>query len=53
MDGNTLHDCVFEGQEINLDVEDAFENFEEELELAAYDEKQCHYPNQGLDNLVA
>ena len=53
MDGNTLHDCVFEGQAINLDVEDAFENFEEELELAANDEKQCHCPNQDLDNLVA
>ena len=33
VDGNTLHDCVFEGQAINLDVEDAFENVEEELEL--------------------
>ena len=53
VDGNTLHDCVFEGQAINLDVEDAFENFEQELELAAYDEQQCNCPNQDLDNLVA
>ena len=53
VDGNTLHDCIFEGQAINLDVEDAFETFEKELELAAYDEKQCHCLNQDLDNLVA
>ena len=53
VDGNALHDCVFEGQAINVDVEDAFENFAEELELAAYDEQQCHCPNQDLDNLVA
>ena len=53
MDGNTLHDCIFEGQAINLDVEDAFDYFEEELELAAYDERQCHCLNQDLDNLVA
>ena len=52
LDGNTLHDSAFEGQPINLDVEDAFENFEEELELAAYDEQQCYCPNQDLDNLV-
>ena len=53
VDGNTLHNCIFEGQAINLDVEDAFDNFEEELELAAYDERQCHCLNQDLDNLVA
>ena len=54
VDGDTLHDCVCEGQAIYLDVEDAFENSEEELELAAYDEKQCHIcPSQELDNLVA
>ena len=53
LDGNTLHDTAFEGQPINLDVEGAFENFEEELELAAYDEQQCYCPNQDLDNLVS
>jgi len=39
VDGNTVHDCLFEGQAIYLNVEDAFENSEEELEFAAYDEK--------------
>lgn len=53
IDGNTLHDTAFEGQAINLDVEDAIENFEEELELVAYDEQQCHCPNQDLNNLVS
>ena len=53
MDGNTLFDCIFEGQAINLDVEDAFDNFDEELELAAYDERRCLCLNQDLDNLVA
>lgn len=53
LDGNTLHDSAFKGQPINLDVEDAFENFEEELELAAYNEQQCYCPNQDLDNLVS
>lgn len=44
---------AFERQAINLDVEDAFENFEEELELVAYDEQQCYCPIvQDLDNLV-
>ena len=52
VDGNTLHDIAFEGQAINLDVEDAFENFEDELDLAAYDEQQWHCPNQDLDNLI-
>ena len=32
-DGNTPYDVVFEGQAINLDVEDAFQNFAEELQL--------------------
>ena len=53
IDGKTLHDIAFEGQAINLNVEDAFETFEEELELAAYDEGQCHCPNHDLDNLVS
>ena len=52
VDGNTLHDIAFKGQAINLDVEDAFKNFEDELELATYDEQQCHCPNQDLANLV-
>ena len=52
INGN-MHDIAFKRLAINLDVEDAFENFEDELELAAYDEQQCHRPNQDLDNLVS
>lgn len=52
VDGNTLHDSAFQGHAINLDVEDAFHNFEDELELASYDEQQCYCVNQDLNNLV-
>lgn len=52
VDGNTLHECAFEGQAVNLDAEDAFENFENGLELTAYDEQQCYCQNQDLGNLV-
>ena len=50
LNGNTLHDCAFEGQAVNVD---AFKNFEDELELAAYDEQHCYCQNQDLGNLVA
>ena len=37
-DGNTLYDLAFEGQGIYLDVQDAFENFSEKLQIGTYDE---------------
>ena len=40
-DGNTLYDAVFEGQAVYLDVEDAFQNFSDELQLRSYDENIC------------
>ena len=51
-DGNTLYDVVFEGQAINLDVEDAFQNFAEELQLGTYDENLCNCTNQDMSSVI-
>ena len=45
-DGNTLYDMAYEGQAVNLDVEDAFQNFSDELQLEAYDEHICNCSRQ-------
>ena len=51
-DGNTLYDLVNEGQAVNLDVEDAFQNCSDELQLAAYDEHLCNCSRQDTTPLV-
>lgn len=50
VEGNTLHDNVFEDQAVNLDTEDAFEISEDELDLSTYDEQQCYCQNRDLGN---
>lgn len=51
-DGNTLHDIVFEGQALNLDVKDAFQNFADELELGTYDANVCTCTNQDMSSVI-
>ena len=51
-DGNTLYDVVFEGQVVNLDVEDAFQNFSDELQLRSYDENMCSCIDQDVTSII-
>ena len=51
-DGNTLHDIAFEGQPINLDVQDAVDNFADELQVMSYDENICNCSNQDMTPLI-
>lgn len=51
-DGNTLYDMAYEGQAVNLDVEDAFQNFSDELQLEAYDEHLCNCSRQDTTPLI-
>ena len=51
-DGNTLYDAVFEGQAVYLDVEDAFQNFSDELQLRSYDENMCSCIDQDVTSII-
>lgn len=51
-DSNTLYDEVFEGQAINLDKENAFWNFADELELGMYEETICNCTNQVMSSVI-
>ena len=52
-DGNTLYDVVFEAQAVYLDVEDAFGNFSDELQLRSYDENMCSCIDQDVTSIIA
>lgn len=51
-EGNTLYDVVFEDEAINLDVQDAFQNSADELELGTYDENVCNCTNQDMSSVI-
>jgi len=51
-DGNTLYDVVFEGQAVYLDVEEAFQNFSDELQLGTYDENMFSYIDQDMTSVI-